>query len=440
MSTKVFVLDTNVLLHDADSVYSFQEHEVVLPLGVIEELDRFKKDANENGRNARQVSRELDRLRLIGVLTNGGVELKNGGRLRVVVMGNGIIDQLPQELRSPSVDHQLLALALQEQQKNCRQVILVTKDINLRIKAHAVGIAAQDYETDKIALEDLYSGISEIDLVSSQIDQFFRDHRLQTDTTLLSPHVGLTMQAVDNERQKAIGRYDPRQEAVLPLQPTPKDGYWGILPRNLEQKFALELLTHPEIHLVTLIGRAGTGKTLLALASGLHMVTEANLYKRLLVSRPVFPMGRDLGFLPGDVEEKLSPWMQPINDNLDLLLTDSHGRNKHRRHQDLKDLDIISVEPLTYIRGRSIPRQYMVVDEAQNLTPHEVKTIITRAGEGTKIVLTGDPEQIDNPYVDACSNGLTYVVERFRDSPLAGHILLSRGERSALANAAGERL
>lgn len=437
---KVYILDTNVLLHDAASIFCFEEHEVVLPLGVIEELDRFKKDGNENGRNARQVSRELDRLRLTGILTNGGVELNNGGRLRVVVMTNGCIEHLPQELRTPSVDHQLLALALQEKQKRSNQVILVTKDINLRIKAHAVGIAAQDYETDKISLADLYTGTMSIDLVSSQIDQFFRDQRLHINETLFPPHSCMTLQAVDNERQKAIGRYDPRQDAVLPLQTTPKEGYWGIQPRNLEQKFALELLTHPDIHLVTLIGRAGTGKTLLALAAGLYMVTEASAYKRLLVSRPVFPMGRDLGFLPGDVEEKLSPWMQPINDNLDLLLTDVHGRNKHRRHQELKDLDIISVEPLTYIRGRSIPRQYMIVDEAQNLTPHEVKTIVSRAGEGTKIVLTGDPEQIDNPYVDACSNGLTYVVERFRDSPLAGHVLLSRGERSALANAAGERL
>ena len=437
---KVYILDTNVLLHDAESIFCFQEHEVVLPLAVIEELDRFKKDGNENGRNARQVSRELDRLRTLGVLTNGGIALENGGRLRVVVLANGCVDQLPLELRTPCVDHQLLALALQEKKKRINQVILVTKDINLRIKAQAVGLLAQDYETDKVALEDLYSGISAIDLVSSQLDQFYREQQIHISEVGLPPHACVTFQAIDNDRQKAIGRYDQRQNAILPLQSSPQEGYWGITPRNLEQKFALELLTHPDIHLVTLIGRAGTGKTLLALAAGLHMVTEADRYKRLLVSRPVFPMGRDLGFLPGDLEDKLSPWMQPINDNLDLLLTDRHSRDKHRRHQELKDLGIISVEPLTYIRGRSIPRQYMIVDEAQNLTPHEVKTIITRAGEGTKIVLTGDPEQIDNPYVDACSNGLNYVVERFLDSPLAGHMFLSRGERSALANAAGERL
>lgn len=440
MTKKSYLLDTNVLLHDANSILSFQDNEVILPLPVIEELDRFKKDGNENGRNARHVSRILDQLRLKGVLTNGGVALENGGRLRVVVTRNNGLDQLPQELRSPIADHQILALAIQEKHRCKDPVILVTKDINLRIKAHAVGIQAEDYETDKISLDDLYTGTDQLDLVSEQIDQFFQQQKLQANDINLPPHVCLNMQALDNVQQKAIGRLDPQQQMILPLLSVPPEGYWGIHPRNLEQKFALELLIHPDIHLVTLVGRAGTGKTLLALAAGMHAVTESALYSKLLVSRPVFPMGRDLGFLPGDVEEKLAPWMQPINDNLDLLLSDDSGRKKQNRHQELKDLGIISVEPLTYIRGRSIPRQYMIVDEAQNLTPHEVKTIITRAGEGSKIVLTGDPEQIDNPYVDASSNGLTYVVERFRNNPLAGHILLTRGERSPLADAASELL
>lgn len=441
MIKKSYLLDTNVLLHDANSILCFQDNEVILPLPVIEELDRFKKDGTETGRNARQVSRELDRLRQNGVLTNGGVPLENGGRLRVVVTQSSCLDQLPQELRSPCVDHQILALAIQEKNRsNGRPVILVTKDINLRIKAHAVGIQAEDYETDKISLDDLYTGVDQLSLLSEQIDQFFREQQLSSIEQPLPPHICLNMQAMDNTQQKAIGRFDPKQNAILPLRSTPKEGYWGITPRNLEQKFALELLFHPEIHLVTLVGSAGTGKTLLALAAGLQSVTETSLYSKLLVSRPVFPMGRDLGFLPGDIEEKLAPWMQPINDNLDLLLSDGGIRRKQQRHEELKDMGIISVEPLTYIRGRSIPRQYMIVDEAQNLTPHEVKTIITRAGEGTKIVLTGDPDQIDNPYVDASSNGLTYVVERFRNSPLAGHIFLTRGERSPLANAASELL
>ncbi len=442
MTKKSFLLDTNVLLHDANSLFSFDDNEVILPLPVIEELDRFKKDASENGRNARQVSRDLDRLRLKGVLTNGGVELDNGGRLRVVVTRSNCLDPLPHELRSSCADHQILALALQEKQRSQNTTVLVTKDINLRIKAHAVGVTAEDYETGKISFDTLFSGSQHLDLTSEQIDLFFQHQKLSKLDEFPAPHTCVTLNAIDNKSQKGIGRYDPVQRGILPLQPTPSDGFWGITPRNLEQKFAFELLSHPDIHLVTLIGQAGTGKTLMALAAGLHMVTEANLYSRLLVSRPIFPMGRDLGFLPGDVEEKLAPWMQPINDNLDLLLND--GRNNkgkgQRRHQELKEMGIISVEPLTYIRGRSIPRQYMIVDEAQNLTPHEVKTIITRAGEGSKIILTGDPEQIDNPYVDASSNGLTYVVERFRDNPLAGHIQLTRGERSPLANAACELL
>ena len=441
MTKKSFLLDTNVLLHDANSLFSFEDNEVILPLPVIEELDRFKKDASENGRNARQVSRDLDRLRQQGVLTNGGVELKNGGRLRVVVSRSNCLDQLPHELRNPCVDHQILAIALQEKQRTQNAAVLVTKDINLRIKAHAVGLAAEDYETDKVSFDTLFSGAEQLDLSSEQIDLFFHHQKLSRFSTKLAPNTCATLSALDNDNQKGIARYDAGYQALVPLQALPGDGFWGITPRNLEQKFAFELLSHPDIHLVTLVGQAGTGKTLMALAAGLQMVTEANLYSRLLVSRPVFPMGRDLGFLPGDVEEKLAPWMQPINDNLDLLLNDGRSKGKgQRRHQELKDLGIISVEPLTYIRGRSIPRQYMIVDEAQNLTPHEVKTIITRAGEGSKIVLTGDPEQIDNPYVDASSNGLTYVVERFRNNPLAGHIQLHKGERSALANAACELL
>lgn len=440
MSKKSYLLDTNVLLHDANSILCFQDNEVILPLPVIEELDRFKKDGNENGRNARQVSRELDRLRQTGILTNGGVSLGNGGLLRVVVTRENCLDQLPRELRTPIADHQILALALQEKQRSKEPVILVTKDINLRIKAHAIGIQAEDYETDKVSLDDLYTGTAQLDLLSEQIDLFYKEQCLNAHDYNLPPHVCLNMQALDNKRRKAIGRFDPKLNAILTIRPAPPEGYWGIGPRNLEQKFALDLLTNPDIHLVTLVGHAGTGKTLLALAAGLYSVTETELYTKLLVSRPVFPMGRDLGFLPGDIEEKLSPWMQPINDNLDLLLTDHSGRKKHNRHQELKDLGIISVEPLTYIRGRSIPRQYMIVDEAQNLTPHEVKTIITRAGEGSKIILTGDPEQIDNPYVDASSNGLIYVVERFRNNSLAGHILLTKGERSPLADAASELL
>lgn len=442
MARKIFILDTNVLLHDAHSLFSFQDNEVIIPLAVIEEMDRFKKDGGETGRNARQVARFLDGLRQQGVLTNGGVPLEGGGRLRVIFSGSQQLDILPPELQAPTVDNQILALGLHEHRRCRHPVVVVTKDINLRIKAHSVGLRAEDYETGKVSYDHLYCGAQELLVGGDLIDRFYREKKLPAPVAGLCPNQCLTLRNRDSDQHSAIGRLEPEGHLILPLVETPRDGYWGILPRNREQKFALDLLTNPRIHLVTLVGKAGTGKTLLAIAAGLHCVTELEHYSRLLVSRPVFPMGRDLGFLPGDVEEKLAPWMLPIYDNVDLMLRGSgyEPDKKKRGHQELKDLGILEVEPLTYIRGRSIPRQYLIVDEAQNLTPHEVKTIITRAGEGTKVVLTGDPEQIDNPYIDAESNGLTYVVERFKHSPLSAHITMLKGERSALAEAASHLL
>lgn len=336
----------------------------------------------------------------------------------------------------------ILALGLHENQRGHHPVVVVTKDINLRIKAHAVGLRAEDYETDKVSYDHLFSGAQEILVGGDVIDRFYRDKKVPVPVDGLCPNQCLTLRNLDSDQQSAIGRVEAESGSIVPLGDMPRDGYWGITPRNREQKFALDLLTNPRIHLVTLVGKAGTGKTLLAIAAGLHCVTEMEFYSRLLVSGPVFPMGRDLGFLPGDIEEKLAPWMQPIYDNVDLMLRGGgydHDKKK-RGHQELKDMGVLEVEPLTYIRGRSIPRQYLIVDEAQNLTPHEVKTIITRAGEGTKVVLTGDPEQIDNPYIDAESNGLTYVVERFKHNPLSGHITMLKGERSALAEAASHLL
>jgi PhoH-like ATPase len=442
LARKIFVLDTNVLLHDSQSIVSFQDNEVVIPLVVIEEMDRFKKDGGETGRNARQVARLLDALRLQGVLTNGGVALENGGHLRVVYSGSFDAESMPLELRTPTVDNQILALALHESQRHRHPVVVVTKDINLRIKAHAVGLRAEDYATDKVAYDHLYSGSLEIDVERNLVDRFYSEKRILPPVEGLFPNQCVTLRNRDSQQRSAIGRLDPAAGQIVPIHEGPPEGFWGISPRNREQKFALDLLIDPGIHLITLVGKAGTGKTLLAIAAGLHCVTRIEQYSRLLVSRPVFPMGRDLGFLPGDVEEKLAPWMQPIYDNVDLLLRDDgQGRaKKNRGYQELQAMGLLEVEPLTYIRGRSIPRQFMVVDEAQNLTPHEVKTIITRAGEGTKVVLTGDPEQIDNPYVDASSNGLTYVVERFKGSPISGHITLCKGERSQLAEAASHLL
>jgi PhoH-like ATPase len=442
LTPKKYILDTNVLLHDSQSLLNFQDNEVIIPLVVIEEMDKFKKDGGETGRNARQVARLMDSLSKQGVLTNGGVELETGGILRVVISGSNDFEILPVALRTQTVDNQILALAMHENQESLDPVIVVTKDINLRIKAHAVGLNSEDYETDKVSYDHLYTGSSELDVSGDLIDQFYRDKFLIPPFEGLLPNQYITLRNLENTQHSAIGRMAHSEKKILPVSEFPCGGYGSISPRNREQKFAMDLLTNPKISLATLVGKAGTGKTLLAIAAGLYSVTELEQYTRLLVSRPIFPMGRDLGFLPGDVEEKLAQWMQPIYDNVDLLLRERwHGTNsKVRGYKELKEMGVLEVEPLTYIRGRSIPHQFIIVDEAQNLTPHEVKTIITRAGEGTKIVLTGDPEQIDNPYVDASSNGLSYVVERFKMNPIGGHISLCKGERSPLAEIASDVL
>jgi PhoH-like ATPase len=304
-------------------------------------------------------------------------------------------------------------------------------------------LQAQDYETDKIQADDLYTGFTQIFLDSRLIEQFFREKRLVLETELLANQL-VTLIDEANPHHTALGRVLSDQKQVFPLLPLPPGGISRIRPRNREQQFALDLLLQESIPLVTLIGKAGTGKTLLAIAAGIYQVAEQKLYSRLLISRPIVPMGRDLGYLPGDVSEKLTPWMQPIYDNFDLIFGTQNpsGKPQHwrRGHEELLGMGLLQIEPLTYIRGRTIPQQFLIVDEAQNLTPHEVKTILTRAGEGTKIVLTGDTEQIDNPYVDAASNGLSYVVERFKNDALAGHVTLLKGERSSLAERAAALL
>jgi PhoH-like ATPase len=292
-----------------------------------------------------------------------------------------------------------------------------------------------------VDIEDLYTGYSELDVEPIVIDRLHGQGFTDYFENGFYANQYLTMKDQLNPSHSAICRYDSEQRRIVPLRKAGKEGIWSIHPRNREQSFAIDALLDDNIKLVTLVGKAGTGKTLLAIAAGLHKVAEENVYNRLLVSRPVFPMGRDLGFLPGDIEEKLTPWMQPIFDNVELLLSGHESEKRHSKgYKELMAMGILDIEPLTYIRGRSIPNQYMIVDEAQNLTPHEIKTIITRAGEGTKIVLTGDPYQIDNPYVDAASNGLTYVVERFKEQVISGHITMTKGERSALAELAANLL
>lgn len=436
---KNYVLDTNVLLHDPQAIFRFEDNTVIVPLTVIEEIDRFKKEQSETGRNARQISRMIDGFRKEADLVDG-VPLEEGGIFRVAIYREDAMRLLPPELRGDKADNQILAVAKELEDVGDQPVVFVTKDINLRIKADAIGLNAEDYESDKVSIDDLYTGTAESVVTGEQIDLFYEQGFLEMEGEFKA-NQGITLVDEGNPSHSAIGRFCSAKQQLVPLLRFAKEGVWGIHPRNREQQFAFDLLLNDDIQLISLLGKAGTGKTLLAIAAGLLKTADESVYSRLLVSRPVFPMGRDLGFLPGDVEEKLAPWMQPIFDNVELLLTSvDEGGKRKRGHRELIDLGLLEIEPLTYIRGRSIPRQYLIVDEAQNLTPHEIKTIITRAGEGTKIVLTGDPYQIDNPYIDSSSNGLTYAVERLKGQDLAGHVTLSKGERSPLAELAANLL
>ncbi len=439
---KTFVLDTNVLLHDPQAIYRFEENDVILPITIIEELDRFKKKLDETGRNARQVSRTLDRLRGQGSLTEG-IELEGEGIVRVSLCHRETLAAIPLELEGDKADNEILAVALEQKGLcNC-PVVLVSKDVNLRIKADTLGLSAEDYETDKIDIDELYSGLGEVLVDAEQLSTLFRNGSLELEGKFY-PNQALTLIDVNNPAHTALATVDGEGKRIFPLPKVPYAGISQVYPRNREQKFALNLLLNDSLPLVTLVGKAGTGKTLLAIAAGVQRVVEEHVYSRLLISRPVVPMGRDIGYLPGDVNEKLTPWMQPLYDNFDLVFGTQDPSHKpahwRRGHEELMEMGLLQIEALTYIRGRTLPKQLLIVDEAQNLTPHEVKTILTRAGEGTKIVLTGDTAQIDNPYVDAASNGLTYVVERFKHEAIAGHITLKRGERSLLAERSTELL
>jgi PhoH-like ATPase len=317
--------------------------------------------------------------------------------------------------------------------------VFVTMDTNLRIRADALGMVTQNYENQRVEVDELDSGLKEVEVDAATVDSFFHGGAVAVDDSHLLPNCCVLLRDKANPSHTALGRYDATKKQVVALR-TPREGLMGVRPRNKEQSYALDLLLDENIRLVTLVGKAGTGKTLLALAAGLKRTVEDGHYTRMLVSRPVMPLGKDLGFLPGDVDEKLNPWMQPIFDNLEFIFSVNGSRKGPAAYAELLESGQIQVEPLTYIRGRSLPQQYMIVDEAQNLTPHEVKTIITRSGDGTKIVLTGDPGQIDNPYVDSASNGLTIAADKFRNEKLAGHIVLQKGERSELAELAANLL
>lgn len=438
---KNFVLDTNVLLHDPRSMFGFGDNDVVIPIYVIEEIDNFKRDLSTLGRNARQVSRYLDEFRAQGKLREGVSLGENLGRIRVLMAER----KLPHGSGDGhTTDDKILAVALElaEREKGTPSVF-VTKDTNLRIRADALGLHAEDYDVEGVVLDELWSGVSELEVSPEQVNDFYATGSLPgpADRDPPPPNAFVVLRDRTNPQHSAVGKYSAAKQAFVKLIQTPKEGVWGIRPRNKEQSFALDLLLNDEVRLVTIVGKAGTGKTLLAIAAGLQKTMEEGVYQKMLVSRPIFPLGRDIGYLPGSVEEKLNPWMQPIFDNVEYLMNLSRSEKKAGRgYHELLDLGILEIEPLTYIRGRSIPNQFIIVDEAQNLTPHEVKTIITRVGDGTKIVLTGDPYQIDNPYVDQTNNGLIHVVNRFKSERLAGHITMSKGERSPLAELAANLL
>ncbi|WP_027340730.1 PhoH family protein [Halonatronum saccharophilum] len=435
---KIYLLDTNVILHDPRAIFSFEDNLVIIPMVVIEEVDDQKKRQDSVGRNARLFSRYLDGLRKKGKLSEG-VELESSGLVRIE---SEYEKDFSEGLDVNKADNKILATALYLQRSQDYSVILVSKDINMRIKSDAIDIKAEDYETDAVNVDELYSGLLNLKVSPAKIDKFFKTKNLSLEELGLEeelhPNQYVNLEDEFGGSQSALCRYDMVRKSLVPLIFDKKE-VWGISPRNREQKCAFELLLNDNIKLVTLVGKAGTGKTLLALAAGLQKVVEEKEYKKLIVTRPIVPMGNDLGYLPGDKDEKLAPWMKPIFDNMEFLVggNDNDGGNPVA---DLKAMNLIEMEAITYIRGRSIPDQFIIVDEAQNLTPHELKTIITRAGENSKIILTGDPYQIDHPYLDSNSNGLTYVVERLKDKKLFGHMTLNKGERSKLAELAASCL
>lgn len=431
MKKSLCILDTNVLLNDPYALYAFHENDVTIPIAVIEEIDAMKSRNDSVGFNARLTSRLLDNLRKQGRLDKG-VELGTGGTLKIEIDRNGHL--IPEGLAQDRMDNRILKVAftaLEELGGEYERVVIISMDINMRIKAEALGMNADDYAKDRVEYKTSYPGFVELEVAPQEMEQFFQEGSVPISWHSFNPYECVNLMC-GNQSGLGMYRKDTDRVQALALQNIHP---WGIRPHNREQRFALELLLNDDIPIVTICGKAGTGKTLLALAAGLHKVTEEQRYWRLLVARPVVPMGRDIGYLPGDKDEKLRPWMQPIYDNLDLLL---HSEGKNRRDLDvsikfLEQKEFIQIEPLTYIRGRSIPDQYLIVDEAQNLSKHEIKTIVTRAGKGTKIVLTGDPEQIDNPYLDENNNGLTYAADRLKEQIISGHITLMKGERSPLA-------
>ncbi len=433
---KIYILDTNVLIHDPKAMLNFNGNDVVVPIFVIEEVDKLKKQP-VTGPQARIASRTIDSFRQIGCLAKG-VHLDDEIFFRVELKNDPSL--LPPSLKRDVVDNRILSTTLGIQNENPdKKVVLVSKDINMRIKGDALGVHVEDYETDMVDYSELYDGSLPVEVPEDIYKKYVKTGRLKLEEAGIESPPANTFIRLKNDEKEAHGRFNFSKKRIERLA-FGDAGVWGARARNDEQKFAVDLLMDENIKVVTLVGKAGTGKTLLAVAAGLEQVVERRLYKKLLIARPIMPMGRDIGYLPGSEKDKLKPWMQPIYDNIDFLSENKEEKAGERVVAGLESMGLLKIEALTYIRGRSIPAGFIIIDEAQNLTPLEIKTIVTRAGENTKIIFTGDPQQIDNPYLDANTNGLTYMAEKLKEEEISGHITLTKGERSALAEIAAKLL
>ena len=433
---KTYILDTNVFLTNANSVYEFRNNDIIVPLKVLDEIDKHKKRQDGVGLNARSIIRILDDLRAKGNL-HKGVRI-NRGKGILSVRGYDLED-LPVSCDIESADNEILTTALTEMKKNPkRKVVLVTRDINMRVKCDSLEIITEDYATNKVVTDEkhLFTGLKKHLVDDQLIDQFYNGEHIFFDKNegKFFANQFVMLVSNSNEKKTALARFISHESKLEKVSES-QEALWGLKPRNKEQVFAINLLNDPEIPIVTLVGKAGCGKTLLAIAAGLDQVLEKRMFKKLIVSRPIQPLGKDIGYLPGTMEEKMKPWLMPIQDNIDFLLN-GESKSMEMFFED----GTIQIEALTYIRGRSISNAFIIIDEAQNLTIHELKTIITRVGENTKIVLTGDIEQIDSVYLDATSNGLSYAVEKFKQHGLAGHVTLVKGERSKVATLASKIL